>query len=337
MFERNERGRNPPNVDAKKLPTAEDFNPERIRRWVVGQTIQDLTTMVPLCIGAAGALWIGLMGIDLLPFVATLGGVLGGGFSWVLNLTYRGPKLASRRTEDLLAQRQRYREGQAEQMEMEFRRFSFQDGVQQARELREAYQRLRDDLLRRPDEGRSATEAQQFLIRAEDAYLEGVEVLRQVLGNLRVTREIDVDKLRRELTEWLDEHRRLQAQKSGNHVAALSALERRITSHQERLKNYQERLDRIQELMAESETVEAALENVRMQVLELGSRDLTTLIRGNAAQDLINIVGAARRVEQRLQAMQHPVANPDDDMYAELGRQRQTQTETQPILDGQKE
>jgi hypothetical protein len=311
----------PPEGGPAKVPGPEDFTRKAIYRAVLKDTLQHPLTLFPAVASALGGLYMGLFGLAPASLAVAFGGALAGAGAWVFNYFIRGETLAEQRVAKLRARRERYRDAQVATLEAEWRAAGLAEGEQQARELREAYQKLEqlldgrsgaaDGQARIADRGLNA---QRLRVLAEDTYREGVAILRSALDTWRALSQVDREKLQAELAAWQEELRTVRL--AAVEPARVASLETRIASHQRRLQLYHERVESIDHLFAESEALESALESTYLEAVDLkGAGEL--LGQGQAASALERAVTAARRVEDRLRAMEAP--SKDDEVYLAAG------------------
>ncbi len=304
---RRTKGKQHLNVGPSKVPGPEDFTRKALYRAVLKDTLQHPLTIFPAAASALGGLYMGLFGLAPASLAVAVGGALVGAGAWVVNYFIRGEALAENRVAKLRARRERYHHAEVASLEAEWSQTGLPEGVQQARELREAYQKL-DEFLKgrltaQGSGGRTADRGlsvQRLMVLADDTYREGAAILRSALETYHALRQVDHEKLELELAAWQEELRTVQL--AGAEPARVESLETRIASHQRRLQLFRERLESIDRLFAESEALEAALENSYLEAVDLQSPD-AMLGHGQAASALERAVGAARRVEDRLRAI----------------------------------
>ncbi len=228
----------------------------------------------------------------------------------MFNYFVRGEALAEKRVTRLRERRERYHDREVASLEAEWSQAGLAEGVQQARELREAYQKLdaflKQRLAERPDGGLGV---QRLMVLAEDTYRQGAAILRSALQTFQAIQQVDHEKLRQELAAWQEELRTVQL--AGAEATRIESLETRIVSHQRRLELFGERVESIDRLFAESEALEAALESTYLEAVDLQGPE-ALLGHGDAASELERAVGAARRVEDRLRGTD---ASKEDEIY----------------------
>lgn len=309
---------------ASAVPGAEAFTREAIYRAVLKDTVQHPMTLLPAVASVLGGLSMGLFGADPATLAVTFGGALAATGVWVYNYFIRGEALAKKRVEKLRALREQRRHQQVADLEAEWQAAGLAEGVQQARELKEAYQKLEAFLSGRLAEaggvgggGTSGFGVQRLMVLAEDTYREGVAILRAALSTYQALQQVDHEKLRRELAAWQQEL--ASVRQASEETARIESLETRIASHERRLQLFKERVESVDRLFAESEALESAIETTYLEAVDLkGSEDL--FARGNAVSALERAVGAARRVEDRLREMENP--GKDDDIYLAANERR---------------
>ncbi len=305
----------PRRIDESNVPGPEDFTRKALYRAVLKDTVQHPLTLFPAVASALSGLYMGLFGPAPTSVAVALGGALLGAGAWVFNYFIRGEALAEKRVEKLRARRERYRHAELANLEAEWQQAGWPEGAQQARELREAYQKL-DEYLR----GRIATSGagglgiQRLMVLADDTYREGAALLRMALDTYRALDQVDYAKLQAEFETWQQELETLR--QAGAESVRTQSLETRIAGHQRRMQLFRERVESVDRMLAESEALEAALESTYLEAVDLQGPD-AMLGQGQAASALERAVSAARRVEDRLRATQAP--SKDDDMYLAAG------------------
>ena len=300
-----------------KIPEPEDFTRKAIYRAVLKDTVQHPLTLFPAVASALSGLYMGLFGLGPASLAVALGGALAGAGAWVFNYFIRGEALAEKRVAKLRARREQLQHAQVATLEAEWQQVGWPEGAQQARELREAHQKLDGFLKSRLDSGgpggRTADKGlsvQRLMVLADDTYREGATILHSALESYRALSLIDYDKLQSELEAWQQELEAVQATDPSG--ARIESLETRIAGHQRRMQLYRERVESVDRLFAESEALEAALESTYLEAVDLKGPD-AMLGHGQAASALERAVSAARRVEDRLRAMEGP--SKEDDVY----------------------
>ncbi len=309
---------------AAAVPGAEAFTREAIYRAVLKDTVQHPMTLLPAVASALGGLSMGLFGADPTTLAVTFGGALAATGVWVYNYFVRGEVLAKKRVEKLRTLREQRRHQQVADLEVDWQKAGLAEGVQQARELKEVYQKLEAFLSGRLEEaggvvgsGAGGFNVQRLMVLAEDTYREGVAILRAALATYQALQQVDHEKLRRELAGWQQEL--ASVRQASEETVRIESLETRIASHERRLQLFKERVESVDRLFAESEALESALETTYLEAVDLkGSEDL--FARGQAVSSLERAVGAARRVEDRLRAMENP--GKDDDIYLAANERR---------------
>ncbi len=303
-----------------KIPGAEDFTREAVYRAVLKDTLQHPLTLMPAVASTLGGLYMGLFGAGPNAAAVTFAGALLAAGAWVVNYFIRGEELAEQRVAKLRKLRDRHRHDQTMSLEVEWSKAGLAEGVQQARELREVYHKLETFLSGRLEaaggvRGNTASgfNVQRLMVLAEDTYREGVDILRAALATYQALRQIDHEKLNRELEAWQQE---LESVSAGGDASRIKSLETRIQSHQRRLELFKQRVASVDQLFAQSEALESALETTYLETVDLGNTD-TLFVRGHSATALERAVNAARRVEDRLREMEGP--RKEDDVYLAAG------------------
>lgn len=280
-----------------------DLTPGAIEKYILNETLQHpLTTF-----SAAAAV---LSGVYMLAFGANSTSLLlavGAGFvsvgTFIFNYFIRGEKLAQKYVRERLEQQRANREQEIVAVRDGFKKIVSKEGEQAALELHQAYQKFKNFLQERETKSASM-QAMRLMILAEETYLQGVEVLRTILEITRALKEIDVEKLEREVQSWQAQRQKIQSAGDGG-SRELSALERRIELNQRRIDFYRQRQSALAELFVEAEACEAGLDEAYMQFA--GAETAKALPKSNvddAITRLERAVTAARRVETRIRNMQ---------------------------------
>jgi hypothetical protein len=283
-------------------PQTFDATPGAIEKYILSETLQNPLTTFSAAVAILSGLYMLAFGANNTSLLLALGaGFLSVG-TFIFNYFIRGERLAQEYVRAQLAQRRAKRENEIVTIHDEFRKLNSKEGEQAALELHQAYEKFKNFLQAREAKG-SAMPAMRLQILAEDAYFEGVEVLRTAVGITRALKEIDVEKLAREAEQW--EQKQLELQKAGEASAReASALERRLELNQQRINLYRQRQSALAELFAEAEACEASLEEAYMQFA--GAESTVALPKSNvdtAITRLETAVAAARRVETRIRSM----------------------------------
>jgi hypothetical protein len=287
-------------------PTAEDFSPRAVNRAVLSETLQHPLTILPAALSGVGALSIGILGLAPTSAALTFASTLLAAGAWIVNYFLRGETFAERYVERLQEKRLALREEEVEGLVREWQATGHADGIQQLRDLREAYAQLRAFLEERlAGEQGHGLQLRRLQVLAEDTFRGGVAILRQALHLVRALASVDRATLERELATW-------QAEEGQS-----STLVTRIAAHEERLELCAEQEEAIEHLLAESEILEAALQKTHLEAAKLESPDVL-FARGHTASELERAVEAARRVEERLRGREAVAAG--DDIYLEAGR-----------------
>ena len=309
-------------VAARKVPGPEDFTRKSLYRAVLKDTLQHPLTLFPAVASALSGLYMGLFGAAPATLAVVFGGALAGAGAWVFNYFIRGEALAEKRVAKLRAARERYQHAEIAALETEWAEAGLQEGVQQARELREAYQKLNGFLEEKllaaggtTDRDRGLS-VQRMMVLAEDTYREGAAILRSALQTWQALQQVDHDKLQNELALWREELRTVKQAEAT--AFRIESLEKRIASHERRIELFTERVKSIDQLFAESEALEAALENSYLEAVVLKSPE-AMLGQGQAASALERAVAAARRVEDRLRGVDQAK---DEEIYLTAGEDR---------------
>jgi hypothetical protein len=300
--------------------SGDDFSGAAVRRGVLKDTLQHPLTILPAAISAVSLMYMGLISFDPRSFGVGFGAALFGAAAWVVNYFFRGESFAAARMRRLQAMRDAQKEMVAASLRAACEAERFPRGVDAAKDLAEVYAKLQRLLAMQAASGKAS--AVRFASLAEDTYREGLQLLRAALDIHRALREIDGDKLRRELSAWEKELRTVEQRgRAEAAAAAREALETRIAGHRRRLTSYDERHAALQRLLAQCEALESALETAYLEVLDLG-HEKDQLLQGQAASRLERAVAAARIVEDRLRAAQdHSEA---DAVYLQHGGRART-------------
>jgi hypothetical protein len=287
-----------------------DLTSGAIERHILTETLQHPLTTFSAVIAILSGLYMLAFGANQTSLLlAASAGFLSIG-TFIFNYFIRGEKLAQDYVREQLAQRRASRENEIVAIHEEFRRINNKDGEQAALELHQAYQKLKNFLQAREAKSAQKMKSMRLQILAEDAYFQGVEVLRTAAEIARALQEINAEKLQREVQDWQKHRQKLRDTKSAD-TRELSALERRIELNQQRINSYRQRENALAELFTEAEACEASLEEAYMQFA--GAESVVALPKSNvdnAITRLETAVAAARRVETRIRNM-----NAADEIY----------------------
>lgn len=279
------------------MPTAQDFGPEAVNRAVRKEALQHPLTLLPAAGAGVGILSILAFGVTPVGALVTLALGFVAATSWGFHYILTGEQRAAKYVARLREKRMQLQRHEVERIEEDCDGAGFALGAKEARELTEAYAKL-VAFLERGLEENGGYERTQFRVLAEDAYREGVGILRQALSIFAALRGIDVEKLERELAAW-------QLQSSRTNAGDKQALASQMSTHQKRIEAYRQREERLSQLIAESNRLEGALETTYLQAAELAGREGSrSLVTGGAAAELERAVGAARKTEERLRELE---------------------------------
>ena len=309
------RRRRPGPEPLPRPPSWDDFSPAAVRRAVLSQTFQHPATIFPL-VGVAVASLVGLLNgfVPLTVGLDFLAGFVGLG-SWVVNYYFRGHKFAADHVERLREARAQSEAAEIEGIEADCRSVGFAEGATQARSLTDAYRGLCDFLQEKTQDGQNLG-AEQFRVLAEDAYREGVGLLRKALGVHRAISQVDPDSMEQEVTLWNRQLARLeQKEETEGEQRVLAA---KIEGHQSVLEAYHKRADMLQQLLTDAVKLTAELEKAKLELVDLVGANASTMFGGEAASRLKVAVTAARNVEERLRGSE--AQTPEDQMYLAAGK-----------------
>ena len=297
-----------------RVPTAEDFTGRSVQKAVLSETIQHPLTLLPFGVAGVTLLYMLLLqdtsiGLVLLCLLSGLLSVC----SWIVNFVIRGESLAKRHVKKLQQLRAESFLHEVQNVGTEFAAAGFGDGAQAADELTEAYEQLRGFLQSRASEG--SLSVQRFVVLAQDAYREGLSVLRRALGIFQALQAVDRQKLQDELQLWRQELVRAQQH---SHNQRIDSISKKIAGHERRLQKYEERVAQLSSLLARCEELEGALETAYMDVVDMIEADASLESHTGAAEQLEQAVEAARRVENRLRGI-YQEDNEDEEIYRQAG------------------
>lgn len=312
------RSRDAPPTNFKPV-TSEDFKPSAINRHVNSEAIQHPATILPAA-GGAVAVGAGLVLVSPLAVAVGVGLLFVGGASYIWNRIGRGPQIAERYVQELKQQRAQASAYEAARLQEDLAHAGFAEGAKEARELREAYEKALRTLKEHFEEENFS--AQRFRMLAEDAYREGMTILRQALGRYQALQGIDIKLLEKERKGWSKEIERLDADD-----AQASALQKQIDSHTRRIELYQQHETHLRALIAESNELESALETVSLQVFDLaGDKASAVFSTSGAGTRLERAVDAARRVEEKLRGgVENEISKNLEDELRAAARQARAQ------------
>ena len=301
----------------RKVVTAEDFSKKAVQKHVKSEAWQHPVTIIPLAAGAVGL----VAGAALVAPVASATGIgllFVGGASFIWNYVGRGASIA----EDHLNKLKQLRESAAEHQAIELRRemeyAGFEGGAKEARELSDAYNKLRKAL--DTHFGEQDITAQRFRILAKDTYAEGLGILRRALGIFNALQSVEIKTLERELKSL-----RKKLEKLGEDDSSRGTLSQQIGSHSQRVEQYDARKEQVQQLLTQSDELESVLEQASFEVLDLTGRDSSAMFRDEGtATRLKRAVDAARRVEDRIRGVEDSEHIAQDRKYLELAERNQS-------------
>lgn len=274
-----------------------------VQLQVLSDALQHPTTLYPFGAAALGAIYAAFVA----PFLgggayAVVGSAVAGltaaaSFYW--HYFARGEQYARMKVRALLAEQEargrdeldELRRGLAEGFES----LDSTEGGRALMELAREYSALRQALEQHGAGGLAS--AERIAASADATYREGLQVLADLLGVLRAADQGDVKVLEAELAELREEVEALQRQ--GASVQRIRIKEQTIASHQERLDFLGKQRMRAEELLHLSDSCEAALHKVRLQIPAL-TANWTEREATQAADSLLRIVDSARRVQERL-------------------------------------
>jgi len=287
-------------------PPQLDLSSGAIEKHILNETMQNPLTTFSAAVAVLAGLYMLAFGFNQAFLLLAAGaGFLSLG-TFIFNYFIRGEKLAQEYVRAQLAKQRAARENEIVGIYNEFKKLGAIEGEQAATELSQAYQKVKNFLQTHTAKGASM-QTMRLQILAEETYFKGVDVLQTVLAVTKALREIDVNKLARELQDW--KKRQVENRES-------SALERRIDLNQRRIDSYRRHESALAELFAECEACEAALEEAYMQFA--GAETAQVLPKPNvndAITRLETAVAAARRVEARLRNVDR-----GDEVYLAAGQ-----------------
>ena len=225
----------------------------------------------------------------------------------------RGETLAQRHVAKLREQRDVYELTECRDLQQACKEACFHDGAAEAGDLLDSYTRLRDFLTERIRENGEAGLA-RYIALAQDSYREGLAALHLALQIHLALEDVDIDKLKRELSAWRG---RIDNASAGDR----DILNRQIDAHERRLDTYERSVQAIAELIAQSNEQESALENALLELSGLVGDDIPSRAGDLESANRLEIaIKAARRVEEKMRNIGASKTTPEDEEYLRAGQ-----------------
>jgi|AGTN01.1.fsa_nt_gi hypothetical protein len=280
--------------DPNYKPTADDFKGESVANTVLKDALQHPATIYPAALSVLSVFWT----VVVNPSPQSIGAaclfafVSASAFVW--NYVVKGPEKAAAHVVQLREQRSAFELHSLDELKTACELAGYVEGAKEVGELKTAYSNLTTYL----KEQKKGDSLDRFRLLAEDTFRQGVRVLEQALDIFKALSTVNTKTLNKEIKDW----KREKELRADDESPASKALDTQIAAHEKRLELYDRSLERLAELIAQVNEIEAALETTHLEMVDLGSKDPTTLLSddGGAANRLKRAVTAARKVEDRL-------------------------------------
>jgi hypothetical protein len=295
-----------------------NFSNKSIKRSVFLEALQHPSTLFSAAVAILSSMYMGLVSFDETSFAVALGSGIFSFISWIFHYFVRGDKLAEKYIKKLQEKRRNYKELEIQNIEKKCQEAGFINGENAAKELNEAYKRLNTFLKEKLMKQKTLT-AQRFLILAEESYYQGLHFLSKALSFFQALKEMDINKLKKELEVWEKELIGLKNDHSKEEEykeLIVKALNEKIHSHKKRIELYYTRSKMLDQVLAQCEVLEATLDSTYLEVVDLIEDESFTKGK-NLATNLERAVEAARRVEDRLRGLGKEKKN-GDSIYSNI-------------------
>lgn len=311
-------GHGPP----KSVPTMRELtNSEKLLKAVNQKALLHPLTLYPFVIGAAAALWSGMIDLSQLSFFLALGGLLGGPAHYFYTRFFRADRLAEEYVKECQEMVKSYRDQTVAQLKLtsnECDAQGFEEGRKEADEVTRAYEALDAYLIKQ--EANERLDIPRWRDLAEETFLEAMGLISQALAIHVGLQQIDVKKLKREKKAL--EAKLAELGKSD--FTERDAAEKQLKACSGRIEQAEQGGKRVTLLIAQANDLESALQTALMEVAQLrqdGSSVNHT--NGESATRLEIAVRAARRVEERLRNLSSVEESESDREYFDIGRSRE--------------
>lgn len=302
---------------------AEDYTGNAARKYVFSEAVQHPTTIFSAAVAILGGIYMGLVSFDETSLAVAAGGAVFSLASWVYHYFVRGEKLAAEYQQHRIKQREKKKKRKVQDIERSFRVARFKTGEEAARELKEAYFRLRD-FLKEKYKGNMSSRAERFMLLADDAYEQGVQFLNKAYTLYDALSRMDEAKLKYELKDWIQERDELKENtkiKPELKKMMLETVRDKIRLHRRRLELRETREDSLRQVLAQCEVLEATLDASYLEMVDMMDEDFAVQQK-DVASKLERAVNATRKVEDRLRGLGRDDA--DDDIYLKAAQAEKT-------------
>ena len=296
--------------------STEDFSNKAVMKKVMSEATQHPTTLISAAVAILGGAYFALLNPNETSFYVAVGGGLISLLSFVYHYFIRGEEVAVTYRKEMLEKRRNLKDRQSFDIEAECRDAGFVRGEEAARELLVVYLRLKNFLKEKYQQRQSAF-CQTQLSLVEDAYDQGVSLLRKAISLYKAIDGIEKEKLVQESIAWENEIEKLKkdAPQEGNSATLmLEALQKRIGSHKRRLELYEKRQETLREVLAQCEIIEAKMDSIYLELTDLLGVN-HQIKHQNVIEQMEQTVKAARRAEDRIRGIEMGDQF-DDSIYA---------------------
>lgn len=302
--------------DSDHLTQTDKPNAAKMSRFVFKEAFQHPTTIFPASSMLISGLYLSVIDFNRAGFAVLLGSGVLAALSFVWHYFFRFEKIVAKMFKEKKYARFERLEERERDLYKACSRAGFHQGASELRQLSAVFQKLRHYLLE--DSGaKDRPQSERFLVIATEAFKEGMTCLELGLRAHQVKRKNNANALRTELVAWTAERKKLNRYPQRNQVK-IQAINTKIESHRTRLDRLQKQSDQVAAYLAQAEVIEGALEKTFFEVSNLMTEKMNTF-GSDSANQLEKAVAAARKVEEKLRAMEQPDAQTDS-VYLEAGR-----------------
>lgn len=286
----------------------------KMSRFVFKEAFLHPTTTFPAASLLISGLYLGVVDFNKTAFIMMLASGVLASLSFVWHYFFRFEKIVEKLFKEKKLERFQGLEERQKDLYRACTKAGFSEGAREVRQLTDAFEKLRDYLVK---QSQNRPQAERFLVIASEAYKEGLGCLQNALHAHELKQNTPPHSLQTEMVAWAAERKRLMRDPERNKVK-IQALTTRIESHRNRLDRLQQQSDSVAAFLAQSEVIEGALENTFYEISQLLAQS-TPSLGFDSVTELEKAVAAAQRVEERLRAMEQP-GQEDEAMYLDAGQ-----------------
>ena len=270
--------------------------------------------------GSAGtAAWMAINGFTPWGLLATLGLLGVGGCSWLYTFIVNGPGYSREEGQKLLDKYLAAQEQELDDLAAACKKARFSDGLREVRSLETTYQNLRSSTL---SENPEDTRLPGFLGLIEEAYEEGVGVLRQALTVHNNLSSFDAPGLKAEIKELEEELREL----GPDQKAKRDLCDRKIKTRREKLQKYHDASDGLQSLLTRAGEIQATLEGSSLEMSDILNVDDTVATRETGAANRLAMAMSAAKEARELKNVSGRLDLNDIDRRLGTGRSHEEES-----------